>query len=290
MEKIGFIGLGNMGRPVARNLIRLGFPVALYDLVPACVDLAMEAGTTGFPVKDLHEMADCDIVFTCLPMPDDVKNLMMGEKGMYQYMKKGAVHIELSTIGASATAALEKDAQAHGLEYIQCCQGKSPAHAERAEQTLYVGGKAEVVDALWDKIFTRIAKPVRVVSAQATSAIKLITNMMSGIIVAAIAESIRLGEAAGMQASDVVELCQATGCNSYQLGNCGPSMAKKDYTTRFALDLSRKDVRLACEMARDLGLNLTMAEAALKLYNKAHDEGYGKDDSVSIYRVVGEKE
>lgn len=98
----GFIGLGNMGRPVARNLIRLGYTVKLFDLYQPSVDKAMEAGNTGVPVKDVREMADCDLVFTCLPMPDDVKNMMMGD-GLYGVMKKGAVHIDLSTIGASAT-------------------------------------------------------------------------------------------------------------------------------------------------------------------------------------------
>lgn len=282
----GFIGLGNMGRPVARNLIRLGYTVKLFDLYQPSVDKTMEAGNTGVPVKDVREMADCDLVFTCLPMPDDVKNMMMGD-GLYGVMKKGAVHIDLSTIGASATRELEQDAGRHGLHFIQCTQGKSPAHAERAEQTLYVGGEKEVVDRLWDEIFMRIAQPVRVVSAEAASAIKLISNMMSGVICLAIAESIRLGEAAGMDARDVVELCRSTGCNSFHLETNGPFMAAKDFHTRFAVDLERKDMRLACEMARDKGLDLVISEKVLAIFNLAHEEGIGQEDVTAIYKMVG---
>ena len=80
---IGFIGLGHMGCPVARNLIRLGYPVKLFDLSRPCIEKAMEAGTTGIPVEDpKKQMQDCDLIFTCLPMPAHVTGLMMASSAI----------------------------------------------------------------------------------------------------------------------------------------------------------------------------------------------------------------
>ncbi|HJB65727.1 MAG TPA: NAD(P)-dependent oxidoreductase [Candidatus Mailhella merdavium] len=284
--KFAFLGLGNMGRPVARNIIRLGYDVLLYDLLPENIEKAREAGPTGRAASSPDEAADCDVVCTCLRMPDDVTGLMMGENGLYSKMKKGAIHVDFSTIDGPTTLKLEKAANELGLGYIQCTQGKTPQFAERREQILYVGGKPDVVDKLWEPVFSKVAQPIRMKTAEAASSIKLITNMMSGVILAAIAESIRLGEETGMSGEEVVELCKATGCNSHHLQIAGASIAKRDLPPVFALDLERKDMRLACEMARSKGLNLTVSESAFALFNKAHDAGFGNWGAGAIIKVV----
>lgn len=284
--KFAFLGLGNMGRPVARNIIRLGYEVLLYDLFPENIEKAREAGPSGVAVSSPDDVVDCDVVCTCLRMPADVTGLMTSQDGLYGKMKKGAIHVDFSTIDGPTTLSLEHAAHAHGLGYIQCTQGKTPEFAERREQILYVGGKADAVDRLWEPVFAKIAQPIRMRSAEAASAIKLITNMMSGVILAAIAESIRLGEETGMSAEEVVELCRATGCNSHHLQIAGPSIARRDLPPVFALDLERKDMRLACEMARSKGLNLTVSESAFALFNKAHDAGYGNWGAGAVIQVV----
>ncbi len=287
--KIGFIGVGNMGAPVARNLIRQGHEVAVLDLNKEAVDKVLAAGTTGKAASSAADFADAEIVFTCLPMPHHVIEVSMGENGFHKIVRPGTIHIDLSTIDPGTTTKVREDAESRGMEFIQCTQGKSPSDAEKAQQTLYVGGKPEVLDHLWDSLFTKISIPYRVPAAEDASTIKLITNMMAASIITAISECILVGEKLGMDPKTVVEMCSVTGCNSFQLGVRGPWIAAKDFGCRFGLDLERKDVRLGCEMARAKGLHLHVIEATLDVYNKAHDAGYGNEDCCAVYKVSGTK-
>lgn len=285
--KIGYVGVGNMGAPVARNLIRQGHEVLVLDLNQEAVKGVLAAGSTGRAAQSAADFADCDLVFTCLPMPSHVLEVSLGEKGIHHFMKPGAVHIELSTIDPQTTCKVKEDAEGRGLGFVQCTQGKSPSDAEKGEQTLYVGGRPEVVDALWEPLFTRISHPFRVARAEDASTIKIITNMMAASIITAISECILVGETLGMDPQTVVDMCSVTGCNSFQLGVRGPSIAAKDFTCRFGLDLERKDVRLGCEMARQKGLKLQLIETVFDIYNKAHDAGYGNEDCCAVYKVCG---
>lgn len=285
--KIGFIGVGNMGAPVARNLIRLGHDVIVLDPNQTAVSGVLATGNTGKAATDTGDLVEAEIIFTCLPMPQHVIDVSMGKNGFHNIVKPNTVHIDLSTIDPGTTTKVREHAESCGLEFIQCTQGKSPSDAEKAEQTLYVGGKKEIVDKLWNILFTKISIPYRVNKAEDASTIKIITNMMSTAIITTIAECILVGEKLGMDPKVIVDMCSVTGCNSFQLGVRGPWIAEKDFACRFGLDLARKDVRLGCEMARANGLHLHVIETVLAQYNRAHETGLGSEDTCAIYKVSG---
>lgn len=282
----GFIGVGNMGGPVARNLIRIGKDVIIFDVKEENVERCLAVGTNAKKASSIAELSDCDYVFSCLPMPQHIESVILAENGLYDHMKKGAVHIDLSTLTPALTKRMEDTANAKGLGFIQCTQGKSPSDAEKAEQPMYVGGDDKVVNPIWEDIFKRVSQPLRVANAEAATAIKLLGNMMAGVIISTVGEAIKTGEAVGMDAHDVVALLSASGCNSFQLGVRGPFMANRDFKNRFAVDLMLKDLRLGCEMAKNAGVELTLIEDARKCYEKAHDAGFGGEDSAAVYKVI----
>ena len=284
---IGFVGVGLMGGPLARNLIRAGKEVLVFDLSEEAVKRTLDAGTTGKAAGSVDDLADSKIVFTSLPMPQHVEGVMLGDDGLLAKMKEGAVHIELSTIDPQTSIKVKDAAADKGIGFMQCTLGKTPAHAEKAEEPLFIGGDKALYEQLSD-IWPIIGSPAYYMGGvEASCAVKLISNMVGMANLAVLAEGLRAGEKAGIEKKVLVELLQDTGARSFQMDVRGPWIAEGDFDNRFGLDLALKDVRLGCEMARSWGLDLKAMEAALELYRQASSAGHGKEDCNAVFKVVG---
>jgi len=284
---IGFVGVGLMGGPLARNLIRAGKEVMVFDLSEEAVKRTLDSGSTGKAATATDDLADCTIVFTSLPMPQHVEGVMLGESGLLAKMKEGSVHVELSTIDPQTSLKVESAAKEKGIGFLQCTLGKTPAHAEKAEEPLFIGGDKEVYEKLAE-IWPIIGAPDYYMGGvEASCAVKLISNMVGMANLAVLAEGMRAGEKAGIEKNVLVELLQDTGARSFQMDVRGPWIAEDDFKNRFGLDLALKDVRLGCEMARSWGLDLKAMEAVLDLYKQASAAGHGKEDCNAVYKVIG---
>jgi 3-hydroxyisobutyrate dehydrogenase-like beta-hydroxyacid dehydrogenase len=284
--KTGFIGLGLMGGPLARNLIRAGQDVLLFDLSREAIERSLGAGTSGRAASAVSDLAGCDLLFTSLPLPRHIKGVMEGADGLYARMKSGATHIELSTIDSQTAEGLAAEAARKGIGYIQCTLGKTPVHAEKAEEPMFIGGDKALVDKFAD-IFAIIGQGVYVGSIAASCAVKLISNMVGMSNLALLAEGIRVGEKAGLDRTFLLKLLTDTGARSFQMDVRGPWIAAADFNARFGLDLALKDVRLGVEMARAWNLRLDAMEAALAYYEKASAAGHGHEDCNAVYKVIG---
>ncbi|MDR1776512.1 MAG: NAD(P)-dependent oxidoreductase [Desulfovibrio sp.] len=284
--QIGFIGVGLMGGPLARNLIRAGYSVLIFDLSREAIDRTIGVGSTGRAVGQAGELSVSDVVFTSLPLPKHVKDTMSGPSGLYRVMKQGSIHVELSTIDPQTAERLAAEAADRGIGYIQCTLGKTPAHAEKAEEPMFIGGDKKLTDSLAN-VFKVIGRPCHVGTIAASCAVKLISNMVGMTNLAVLAEGIRAGEKAGLDRKLLLELLTDTGARSFQMDVRGPWIAADDFKARFGLDLALKDVRLGCEMARAWGLDLHAMEAALEYYKQASAAGYGKEDCNAVYKAVG---
>jgi 3-hydroxyisobutyrate dehydrogenase-like beta-hydroxyacid dehydrogenase len=259
----------------------------VFDLSEEAVQKTLDAGTTGAAAGSLDDLAGCDLVFTSLPMPPHVEGVMLGDDGLLAKMKKGAVHVELSTIDPQTSVKLRDAASDKGIGFMQCTLGKTPAHAEKAEEPLFIGGDKALYEQLSD-IWPIIGSPTYYMGGvEASCAVKLISNMVGMANLAVLAEGMRAGEKAGIEKKVLVELLQDTGARSFQMDVRGPWIAEGDFNNRFGLDLALKDVRLGCEMARSWGLDLKAMEAVLELYKHASAAGHGKEDCNAVYKVVG---
>ena len=282
---IGFVGLGLMGGPLARNLIRAEKSVLVHDLSEEAISRTLAAGTSGRGAKNLDEFTACELVFTCLPLPQHVRDVMSGPNGIYAKMKKGGIHVELSTIDPQTAESLAAEAEDKGLIYIQSTLGKTPYHAEKAEEPLFIGGDQDAVKKLED-IFNIIGRPYNVGSIAASCAVKLISNLVGMTNLAVLAEGLRVGEKAGLDKKMLLELLSDTGARSFQMDVRGPWLASGDFNPRFGLDLALKDVRLGLEMARAWGLDMKAMEAALAYYKAASAAGHGKEDCNAVYKII----
>lgn len=281
---IGFIGVGTMGGPIARNLIRAGKDVLIFDFSTDNVARTLAAGPAR-QAAAREELAACDIIFTCLPLPRHVMDVMLGESGLYSRMSPGAVHVDLSTIDPASARTLAAAAENAHLAYIQCTLGKTPAHAEKAEEPLFIGGNQEAIARL-NELWPVIGVFNNVGTIEAACAVKLISNLIGMTNLAVLAEGMNIGRAAGLEDKQLLELLGDTGARSFQLDVRGPWMAAQDYAVRFGGDLALKDVRLGCEMARTFGLDARLMETALTYFQEASVAGYGREDCDAVIKVA----
>jgi 3-hydroxyisobutyrate dehydrogenase-like beta-hydroxyacid dehydrogenase len=284
--QFGFIGVGQMGGGLARNLIRASKSVLVFDLNPEAIKTTLTAGNTGRAAENIEEMSKADVVFTSLPLPQHLESVMLGTKGLLQQMKPGATYIDVSTIDPATARRLSDAAEAHGIHFLECPLGKTPAHAEKAEEPIFAGGKKAVFETMLDTLKI-IGKPVYYLGeVEAACAVKLISNLIGMTNLAVLAEGIRIGEQAGIDPKFLLELLNDTGAKSFQMDVRGPWIAGGDFKSRFGLDLALKDVRLGCEMARAWGNDARTMQVALDYLKAGSSAGYGKEDCNAMYKVI----
>lgn len=291
--RLGFLGTGAMGAPVARNLVRAGMDVLVFNRTARRAESVLAAGPTARRAERREELAVCDIVFTCLPRPQDVCACMLGSdgsEGLYARLAPSAIHVELSTIDPATAHRLADAACARGIGYVQCTLGKTPQHAEKAEEPLFIGGDEATLARLAD-IFPLIGVPNMVGSIDAACAVKLISNLIGMTNVAVLAQGFALGRAAGLEPGRLLELLSDTGARSFQMDVRGPMMASGSYTPPlFALELAHKDLSLGCAMARDWAAPASLFEDALSLFAAALQQGLGAEDCAAVCALPDTKD
>jgi len=282
----GFIGVGRMGGGLARNLIRAGKEVLVFDLSAEAVQKTVNAGATSKAVKKVQDMAGADVVFSSLPLPGDVEGVMLGKDGLLNLMKPGATYIDVSTIDPRTARKLSDAAEARKIHFLECPLGKTPAHAEKAEEPVFVGGKKEVYEKM-KGVLEIIGKPVIYMGeVEASAAFKLISNLIGMTNLAVLAEGMRIAHKAGIETQMFLELLADTGGKSFQGEVRGPWIANGDFANRFGLDLALKDVRLGCEMAEAWGNDAKTMKVALEYFRAGSAKGFGKEDCNAIYKVI----
>ena len=275
-----------MGGGLARNLIRAGKEVLLYDLNPEAVNKTLEAGSTGKAANQLQELATADIVFTSLPLPQHLEETMLGETGLLNAMRAGATYIDVSTIDPQTARKLATAAETAGVKFLECPLGKTPAQAETAEEPIFVGGDEAIYQEL-KPILEIIGNPVYYMgTVEAACALKLISNLIGMTNLAVLAEGIRIGEKAGIEPKYLLELLGDTGAKSFQMDVRGPWIATGDFNSRFGLELALKDVRLGVEMAQAWGNDARTMQVALDYLKQGAANGLGKEDCNAIYKII----
>ena len=275
-----------MGGPLARNLIRAGKDVLVFDLSEEAIQRTLAAGTTGKAVKSPDEMVDCDLIFTSLPLPKHIEQVMLGENGLINKLKKGTVYVDISTIDPETGRKIFAEAANKGVDFLACPLGKGPAQAEKAEQPIFAGGNKAVFDRMLETLRI-VGNPVHYLGGvEQAYAFKLISNMVGMTNLAALAEGLRIGEKAGIDAQKLTELLAETGANSFQLQVRGPWIINNDFKNRFGVSLALKDVRLGCTMADAMGYDAKFTKMAGKCYEAAEKAGFGMEDCNAVYKVT----
>lgn len=284
--EFSFYGVGNMGEPLAMNLLKAGESLKLLTGREDCAKRFKEAG--GVVVKSRDELAQCDVLCTCLPQPEQIANAVMGDDGLYRLMRPGSIHLEFSTIDPAMAHRLMDAANARQIEYVQATVSKTPAIAAQGNAPLFLGGSASAIDRLW-AILKKIAIPYNLETVDAACAVKLVSNLIGMSNVALVAEGLRIGQAAGVDGEELLTLLLDTGCASFQMQTRGPWMLKHDYKARFGIDIAAKDLRLGCAMAENFGFEPRLMKECLNYLEEGHKRGIGDEDVCALYKLVERK-
>lgn len=283
--KVGFIGVGNMGGPMCRNIIRnTNHEVIVFDLssdaVKACTEFGAAAGAS---VADVASR--CDVVLTSLPMPNVVERVALGPEGIAAAANRGTVYIDLSTNAPATARRCAAGMQAKGLAMLEAPVSGGTARAKDGTIVIMVGGDAATFEAQLPLLKSFSGEVVHVGGIGMGSTAKLINNMLAFCNSAAAAEALMIGKRAGIDLHKLDQVIRNASGMSSGYANMATKAFKGAFEATFALDLAHKDLRLAMEMADELGVPGMIAPQVMNLMRMARGMGLGAADSTAMIRV-----
>ena len=284
--KVGFIGVGNMGGPMCRNIVkRSNHQVTVFDLnasaVKACTDLGATAGTS---IADATRGAD--LVMTSLPMPKDVEAVALGDGGILANIKAGQTYIDLSTNAPSMVKKIGDAMAAKGIAMLDAPVSGGTTGAEAATIAIMVGGDRQVFDDALPVLQSFSANVIHMGGLGSGTVAKLVNNMLSFCNMAALSEGMMLGTSAGLDPDKLLHVIANASGNSNAVKNFSLRALPGKYSPpSFALNLAYKDLHLALELGDELGVPLPQGSSTHNLQRMARGMGFGPDDSSSVLRV-----
>ncbi len=284
VQKIGFIGLGAMGRGLAGNLIRKGFDVTVWDIAPAAVDAMVAQGARR--TESIAALAGAvDIVCTMVPDAPDVKRVALGEDGIIAGAHPGLIYIDFSTVDPTTSRMVGAALAEKGVQMLDSPVGRGVPEAEAGTVTFMVGGEAETLEAVRPVLEAMSSEIMHIGDLGAGTTIKLVNNYLAAGMVAVISEAISFGIKSGVSLEQIIALSDKTGTSNKVLNMVLPSKPfKADYKPGFASRLAAKDHRLAMSLARDLDIELPVGKAVLDMLEACEGEFRDEDFMGAIMR------
>ena len=283
--KVGFIGVGNMGGPMCRNIIKnTNHEVIVFDLNPdavkACTDLGASAGTS---VADVASR--CDVTIASLPLPKIVEEVTLGKGGIAESAKPGSVFIDLSTNAPATAKRVSEGMAAKGIHMLEAPVSGGTARAADGTIVIMVGGDATVFENNLPLLKSFSGEVIHLGEIGFGSVAKLINNMLAFCNAAAAAEALMMGKRSGIDLKKLDAVIRNASGMSSGYANMATKAFAGNFAPTFALDLAHKDLRLAMELADELGVPGMIAPQVLNLMRMARGMGLGTSDSASVIKV-----
>ncbi len=296
MATVGFIGLGNMGGPMAANLVKAGHTVTGYDLNPTSLEALAKAGG-NVAASAAEAVKGASVVITMLPAGEHVRHVYLNQGGLIDITKDtGPLLIDCSTIDVDTARTVAATAETAGLAMLDAPVSGGTAGAQNGTLTFMVGGTGEaftrgkaVLEAMGKNIF-------HAGDAGAGQAVKICNNMMLAINMVGVAEGFLLAEKLGLDWGKLHEICATATSNSWALSNYCPAPgpvpaapSNRDYAPGFAAALMVKDVKLSQAAADATGSPTPLAAKALSFYQQVVDQGDGGKDFSVVFRWLAQQ-
>ncbi len=288
MQAIGFIGLGAMGRPMAKNVLKAGFTLRVHDIVPDAVRELVVLGAEARP-SPREVTRDADAVITMLPDSPDVLGVLLGPDGVVQGARPGTLVIEMSTIDPATTRNLAEAASANGVRFVDAPVGRTSAHAAAGTLFIMIGGAPEDVKAAEPLLRTMGTDLVHCGPPGMGATMKVVNNYLSCASAVLTAECLVLGVKAGLSLETMLTVLTSTAAKTAHLEMTYPAKAfRGDFTPGFLIDLAHKDLGLALRLGAEHRVPLSMGAVAREVYSAARARGKGRLDHTGVVTVLEE--
>ncbi|HWP47059.1 MAG TPA: NAD(P)-dependent oxidoreductase [Candidatus Limnocylindrales bacterium] len=284
-KRVGFIGLGVMGRPMARNILKAGFPLTVYNRTQEKTRELVSSGAIA--VNSPRAVGEnADVVITMVSDSPDVKEVILGDQGVLQGAKKGTIIIDMSTISPMVSKEIAEQVKARGCYLLDAPVVGSKKAAEEASLGIMVGGDRKIFEDCLE-IFQAMGKKITYMGGQGMGAYtKMCIQLMVGATMEAVAECLALGAKAGLNLNDLKECTLAGGAKTGNMEMRGPKIINRDFETHFALKHMCKDLKLVLATGDELGVPLPLAATALEMFKAARALGHGEEDVSSVIHAI----
>ena len=283
--RVGLIGIGAMGTPMSQRIWEAGFPLTVYNRRPA--------KTEAFAAKGVPVASSCadiasrsDVVITMIGQVAEELEAVLGAGGVLEGAHPGLILIDMSTVGIVATKKMAQAAREKGVAFLDAPVSGSIGPAKEGKLRFMVGGEREVLDKVEPVLMAMGEHIYHVGPNGAGSAMKVIVNLMIGMTVMAVAETLTLGRQAGLDPQQMLEILGVTAVSSLHLKNKGKMMVEGQFEPAFALKYMQKDFDLIMEAAHELKTPLFTSAIAHQVYTAANVAGYGDLDYAAVVKFL----
>lgn len=282
--KLGFVGVGNMGNPMALNLLKAGHTLWINDLRREAAANLEEAGAT-WTNSPRDAATGADIIFLSLPMPTDVERAVLADNGVLAGMRSGGTIIDMSTNAPTVVRSLAEKTKAHGVAFLDAPVSGGVRGARNATLAVMVGGDKAVYETC-EPLLKVIGNVFYVGDTGAGNVAKLVNNMLAFIHMMGAAEAIVLGTKAGVDPNVLWQVVKASSGNSFVWESGTRAILRDRLAPTFTVDLASKDIGLATGLAKELGVSLSMGQAAEALIRHYQANGYAKEDVLATVKEL----
>jgi 3-hydroxyisobutyrate dehydrogenase len=290
--KIGFIGTGTMGQPMLVNLVKKGFEVVAWDVVPAALDAAARLGAAR--AGSIREAAAAsDLVITMLPSSANVEVAYLGADGIIEGAEPGRLCVDMSTIDPGTSQRVAARLNERQIRFLDAPVSGGAGGAAAGTLAIMVGGDARDLEEARPALAAMGANIIHVGAVGAGEVAKLCNNLISGSALIAVAEAFRIGEAFGVDPQILTNVIAKSSGATWVMEHMHPvpgivdsAASSRQYAPGFMTDLMAKDLALAVNAAREKRVPVAVAAAAQQLYRMASSHGLGREDFSAVYKFL----
>ncbi|WP_127586743.1 NAD(P)-dependent oxidoreductase [Paenibacillus koleovorans] len=289
MNKIGFIGLGTMGAPMVRNLLKKGYQLTVYNRNTAKTNEFQGQSQVQVAASPAEVVQLSEVVITMLANDQAIEEVYFGSEGIMQGVtKEGSptrIVIDSSTISPGLSMRIAATLAEANVDFLDAPVTGSEPQAIEGSLTFLVGGKSETLAACTELLLAMGKKTVHMGKSGSGSNAKLANNTLGAINLLAVAESIRMVQESGGDPLLFLEAVAGGGARSGMAEIKGPKMLELDFSPKFSVKLQHKDLGLAVQLVKTLGLETPMLQAAIRQFQAALEQGFAEEDVSAVYKL-----
>jgi 3-hydroxyisobutyrate dehydrogenase len=291
-KNVSFLGLGVMGGAIARHIGTAGHRLTVYNRSPGRIEKWL-AANPGLNPRVATSAADAakgaDVVITCVGNDDDLAEVVLGPQGVFTTLRQGGVFIDHTTVSARIARQIAVEARDRLIHCVDAPMTGSQIGAENGTLTLMCGGRADAIEAARPIMEAYTSRIVHVGKAGAGQTTKMVNQICIAGIVAGLAEAVRFAQASHLDTDKVYEAISGGAAQSWQMDNRWKTMVNDEFDFGFAIDWMRKDLGLAMDEGRGLGVSLPIAALVNQLFADVQALGGGRQDTSALIRRLPRK-
>ena len=286
-QRIGFVGVGAMGMPMAKRLLDAGHDVVFSSSRDETVELLERSGGRAVPTP-LIVAQECDIFLTCLPADAELSEVYLGPEGVVEYLKPGSTIIDFSTTSPMMIQRVAAEAIERGIRVVDAPVSGGTWGAERGTLTLMAGCDEQVLNEVRPILSVLSQSIFHVGDVGMGKVFKLVNNALTGTMMVLMGETLAVAANAGADLEMLHQVVSSSSGNSVIWADSVPKLLHGDDSAPgFRLELMRKDMRLAASLGEDLGTPMPLTSLALQFFTAACARGMGKQGASEVARIVG---